>query len=172
MSINISAQNLREPQLPELIARSLRLWGVSPDNITLELTESAMMDQAASSLQSLTRFKDMGLLLAMDDFGTGYSSMARLKDLPLDELKIDMRFVRDMLTVERNEKLVRSMIDLAHALDMFVVAEGVETQDIASRLRDLACDMIQGYLVSRPLPLELFLDFVRARSTSPANAKS
>ncbi len=172
VSINISAQNLREPQLPELIARSLRLWGVSPDNITLELTESAMMDQAASSLQSLTRFKDMGLLLAMDDFGTGYSSMARLKDLPLDELKIDMRFVRDMLTVERNEKLVRSMIDLAHALDMFVVAEGVETQDIASRLRDLACDMIQGYLVSRPLPLELFLDFVRARSTSPANAKS
>jgi len=168
VSINISVQNLREPQLPELIARSLRLWEVSPENITLELTESAMMDQAASSLQALSRFKDMGLLLAMDDFGTGYSSMARLRDLPLDELKIDMRFVRDMLTVERDEKLVRSMIDLAHALGMFVVAEGVETRDIASRLRGLACDMMQGYLVSRPLPLDLYLDFVKARRGSAA----
>lgn len=127
-----------------------------------------MMDQAASSLQALSRFKDMGLLLAMDDFGTGYSSMARLRDLPLDELKIDMRFVRDMLTVERDEKLVRSMIDLAHALGMFVVAEGVETRDIASRLRGLACDMMQGYLVSRPLPLDLYLDFVKARRGSAA----
>lgn len=169
VSINISVQNLREPQLPELIARSLRLWDVSAENITLELTESAMMDQAATSLQALSRFKDMGLLLAMDDFGTGYSSMARLKDLPLDELKIDMRFVRDMVTVERNEKLVRSMIDLAHALDMFVVAEGVENQDIAARLQNLACDLIQGYLVSRPLPLDLFMDFVRARDTAAAS---
>jgi predicted signal transduction protein with EAL and GGDEF domain len=167
VSVNLSVKNLSEPELPELTARALRLWNVPPDKLTLELTETAVMDQNPGSLEALLRLKDQGLKLAMDDFGTGYSSMARLKDLPLDELKIDLRFVRDMLKTEKDEKLVRSMIELAHALEMSVVAEGVEDQGAVDRLRGLGCDLIQGYHLSKPMPLEQYREFMRARAGQP-----
>lgn len=163
VSVNISIQNLAEPELPALISRALRLWNVPPRNLIIELTETAMMEDSPGSLEALYALKDLGLKLAMDDFGTGYSSMARLKELPLDELKIDMRFVRDMLSSRKDEKLVHSMIELAHGLEMYVVAEGVETRESAERLRDLGCDVIQGYYLSKPMPHEQYQEFLRAR---------
>ncbi|HET9699801.1 MAG TPA: GGDEF domain-containing phosphodiesterase [Burkholderiales bacterium] len=163
VSVNISIQNLAEPELPALISRALRLWDVPARNLILELTETAMMEDSPGSIEALNTLKGLGLKLAMDDFGTGYSSMARLKELPLDELKIDMRFVRDMLASRRDEKLVHSMIELAHGLEMHVVAEGVETREAAERLRELGCDVLQGYYLSKPLPHEQYHEFLRAR---------
>ncbi|HSD60151.1 MAG TPA: bifunctional diguanylate cyclase/phosphodiesterase [Burkholderiales bacterium] len=168
VSVNMSVQNLGEPELPRLIARALRLWDVPPSKLILELTETAMMDENPGSLEAMLQLKELGLKLAMDDFGTGYSSMARLRDLPLDELKIDMRFVRDMLASPRDEKLVHSMIDLAHCLGMYVVAEGVETREIANRLRDMGCDVIQGYYLAKPMPMDQYREFVLARNGQPA----
>jgi diguanylate cyclase (GGDEF)-like protein len=164
VSVNISIQNLAEPELPALISRALRLWNVPPRNLIIELTETAMMEESPGSLEALHALKELGLRLAMDDFGTGYSSMARLKELPLDELKIDMRFVRDMLSSRKDEKLVHSMIELAHGLEMYVVAEGVETEEAAHRLKLLGCDVIQGYYLSKPLTPEQYRDFLRARA--------
>ncbi|HEX6828245.1 MAG TPA: GGDEF domain-containing phosphodiesterase [Burkholderiales bacterium] len=170
VSVNISIQNLVEPELPELISRALRLWGVPPRNLILELTETAMMEESPGSLRALSTLKELGLRLAMDDFGTGYSSMARLKELPLDELKIDMRFVRDILTSRKDEKLVHSMIELAHGLEMYAVAEGVETKEAADRLQALGCDVIQGYFLSKPLPPEQYREFLRTRAQPQAVA--
>jgi diguanylate cyclase len=163
VSVNVSVQNLAEPELPDLIARARRLWDVPPELLTLELTETAMMGGSAGGMEALLRLKDQGLKLAMDDFGTGYSSMARLKELPLDEIKIDLSFVRDMQSSPKDEKLVRSMIDLGHAFDMLVVAEGVETEEAADLLRRHGCDIIQGYYLSKPMPIDQYRDFVRAR---------
>src|SRR5512134_2771332 len=168
VSVNMSVQNLGEPELPRLIARALRLWNVPPAKLILELTETAMMDENPGSLEAMLQLKELGLKLAMDDFGTGYSSMARLRDLPLDELKIDMRFVRDMLASPRDEKLVHSMIDLAHCLGMLVVAEGVVTEEIAIRLQVIGCDVIQGYYLGRPMPVEQYREFVVGRNGQPA----
>lgn len=111
------------------------------------------MDNQAGTLDTLCQLKDMGLKLAMDDFGTGYSSMARMLDLPLDEVKIDMVFVKHMTTHHKHDRIVDSMINLAHRLNLSVVAEGVEDVATYERLRALGCDVIQGYLIGKAMPL-------------------
>ncbi len=154
VSVNISADDLREPDLPELVAQGLDLWGVPPDEIIIELTETAMMEGRSGAIDVLHRLKDMGLKISMDDFGTGYSSMARLLNLPLDEVKIDMTFIRDLTRSEPHERIVDSMIGLGHRLGLNVVAEGVEDATTLERLRALGCDMAQGYYIGRPVPLD------------------
>lgn len=161
VSINFSAGNLREPDLVDLVAQGLDLWGVPAERIVIELTETAVMEEHRGSLEALNRFKEMGLGIAMDDFGTGYSSMARLRELPLDELKIDISFIRHLAAKPAHERIVDSMIGLSHKLGMRVVAEGVEDAVTRERLRALGCDMIQGYLIGRPMA---FPDFVAAVS--------
>jgi len=153
VSINFSADDLRDPELTELVLQGLSLWNVPPEDITIELTETAVMDNQAGTLDTLCQLKDMGLKLAMDDFGTGYSSMARMLDLPLDEVKIDMVFVKHMTTHHKHDRIVDSMINLAHRLNLSVVAEGVEDVATYKRLRALGCDVIQGYLIGKAMPL-------------------
>lgn len=153
ISINFSADDLRDPELTELVLQGLSLWNVPPEDITIELTETAVMDNQAGTLDTLCQLKDMGLKLAMDDFGTGYSSMARMLDLPLDEVKIDMVFVRHMTTHHKHDRIVDSMINLAHRLNLSVVAEGVEDVATYERLRTLGCDVTQGYLFGKAMPL-------------------
>ena len=153
VSINFSADDLRDPELTELVLQGLSLWNVPPEDITIELTETAVMDNQAGTLDTLCQLKDMGLKLAMDDFGTGYSSMARMLDLPLDEVKIDMVFVKHMTTHHKHDRIVDSMINLAHRLNLSVVAEGVEDVATYERLRTLGCDIIQGYLIGKAMPL-------------------
>lgn len=153
VSINFSADDLRDPELTELVLQGLSLWNVPPEDITIELTETAVMDNQAGTLDTLCQLKDMGLKLAMDDFGTGYSSMARMLDLPLDEVKIDMVFVKHMTTHHKHDRIVDSMINLAHRLNLSVVAEGVEDVATYERLRTLGCDVIQGYLIGKAMPL-------------------
>lgn len=175
ISINFSADDLRDPELTELVAQGLALWNVPAGDITVELTETAVMANHAGTLDTLYKLKDMGLKLAMDDFGTGYSSMARMLDLPLDEVKIDMIFVRHMATRHKHERIVDSMITLAHRLNLSVVAEGVEDLATYQRLRTLGCDVIQGYLIGKAMPLPELIEAVNNQAfdflrTSPHTA--
>ncbi|MBT9611671.1 MAG: EAL domain-containing protein [Burkholderiales bacterium] len=154
ISINLSAHDLIQAELPALLTQALSTWGVPPEQVVMEITETAIMDDQRARATTLERLKEIGVQLAIDDFGTGYSSLARLKYLPVDELKIDVSFIRHMLHDIRDENIVRSIIDLAHHLKLRVVAEGVEDDATLQRLIDMGCDVAQGYFLSPPLPLE------------------
>lgn len=117
-----------------------------------EITESAIMDDPNHAIETLDRLHALGIRLAVDDFGTGYSSLSYLKRMPVDELKIDKSFVMGMTEHKDDETIVRSTIDLAHNMGLKVVAEGVESEEVLTRLRELRCDLVQGYHLTRPLP--------------------
>ncbi|MGH8630564.1 MAG: putative bifunctional diguanylate cyclase/phosphodiesterase, partial [Burkholderiales bacterium] len=164
VSVNLSAQDLRDPKLLERINGSFATWGAQPDWIEFELTESALMEDPVTALETLRRLKGLDARLSIDDFGTGYSSLAYLQRLPVDALKIDQSFVTRMTSDEGSAKIVRSIIELAHNLDLTVVAEGVENQATLTQLGQLGCDIAQGYRISRPIPAEQFRDW-EAHST-------
>ena len=125
-----------------------------------------MIGDNRRSLDNLHRLKGLGVQLSIDDFGTGYSSMAYLKRMPLNELKIDKTFVSNMLNVKEDERIVRSIIDLAHHFDLQVVAEGVEDMPTLDALRALGCDVAQGYLFERPIPAKQFAAWLEQRSSA------
>ena len=164
VSINFSADDLRDPELTELVSQGLNLWEVPPGSVTIELTETAVMEDHPGSLETLHELKNMGLRLAMDDFGTVYSSLARILKLPLDEVKIDMLFVKNMTTQRSHARIVDSMIRLGHRLDLHVVAEGVEDMVTYERLRTLGCDTIQGYLIGQAMPLAELIETANNQS--------
>lgn len=166
VSINFSADDLRDSELLALVLQGLDVWGVPPGSVTIELTETAVMENYSGTLDTLYKLKDAGLRLAMDDFGTGYSSMARMLDLPLDEVKIDMIFVKHMTTRHTHDRIVDSMINLAHRLNLSVVAEGVEDFATYERLRVLGCDIVQGYFIGKAMPLPELIETVLHRSPS------
>ena len=151
ISINISPSNLREVDLPFYVDRALRTWNVRGSSIVIEITETAMMVEQETAHEALRQLKTHGVRLSVDDFGTGYSSMYYLAQLPLDELKIDIMFVKSMLEAPQNAKIVRSLIDLAHNLELTVVAEGVENEEILAALEHLGCDIAQGFHVGKPM---------------------
>ncbi len=134
------------------MAEILTRTGLPPGHLTLEITESALMRDAASALVVLSALKDLGVLLAIDDFGTGYSSLSYLQRFPLDILKVDRMFVEGLGRRTGGDEIVSAVIQLAHALDLQVVAEGVETELQFDVLRSLECDFAQGYLFSKPVP--------------------
>ena len=148
----LSPSNLREADLPFYVDRALRTWRVSGTSIVIEITETAMMLDPSMSHEALLQLKALGVKLSVDDFGTGYSSMQYLAQLPLDELKIDLSFVMAMLEQPQNAKIVRSLIDLAHNLELKVVAEGIESAEILAALEHLGCDIGQGYHIGKPMP--------------------
>ncbi|MDP1681918.1 MAG: GGDEF domain-containing phosphodiesterase [Burkholderiales bacterium] len=156
ISINLSAHDLIQAELPALLSQALGTWSVPAACVVIEITETAIMDDQRARATTLERLKEIGVQLAIDDFGTGYSSLARLKHLPVDELKIDVSFIRHMLRDTRDENIVRSIIDLAHHLGLRVVAEGVEDEATLQRLVEMDCDVAQGYFLSPPLPLAEF----------------
>ncbi|HNO74224.1 MAG TPA: GGDEF domain-containing phosphodiesterase [Nitrosomonas mobilis] len=167
VSINFSAEDLRDPELTELVMQSLALWQIPAEVVTIELTETAVMENDAHALQVLERFKEIGLKLSMDDFGTGYSSMARLLQVPLDEIKIDMLFVKNMLNSRMHERIVDTMINLGHQLGLRVVAEGVEDEATFARLQELGCDTVQGYLIGRGMLLPELIQLARNQTALP-----
>jgi predicted signal transduction protein with EAL and GGDEF domain len=166
MAVNVSARSLGQSgDLPDTFAELTEVWGIASGRVTLELTEGALIEPAAPTV--LTRLHEMGGRLSIDDFGTGYSSLAYLQRLPVDEIKIDRSFVRNLATVDDDATIVRSTIDLAHGLDLTVVAEGVESEDGLRVLEEYECDQAQGYYLGRPVaPEELagYLDRRPARS--------
>ena len=161
VSVNLSARNLFDPQLPDQVGNLLRTHGVPACGIEMEITESAIMADPARAMEILSRLRAMGIALSIDDFGTGYSSLGYLKKLRVDELKIDKSFVGDMVSDENDAMIVRSIIDLGHNLGLKVVAEGVEDEETWNRLAHLGCDTIQGYYISRPIPAEELIRWLR-----------
>jgi len=152
VSVNLSMWNLHDPTLPERVAGLLRAHDMPPDSLRLELTESALMADPPRTLDVLLRLAGLGVRLAVDDFGSGYSSLTYLKKLPIDELKIDQSFVREMATDTTDAAIVASTVALGHALGLRVVAEGIEDQATWDLLVGMGCDVTQGYYLSRPLP--------------------
>lgn len=156
LSINLSTRDLLDPDFPLRLSGLLGHYGLTADAFCLEITESAIMDDPQRAEATLNRLSAQGFKLSIDDFGTGYSSLAYLKRLPVNELKIDKSFVLGMADDDSDAKIVRSTIDLAHNLGLSVVAEGVETEALLRRLRELHCDEAQGYHIGKPLPASEF----------------
>jgi diguanylate cyclase (GGDEF)-like protein/PAS domain S-box-containing protein len=153
ISVNLSARSLHDPELPPYVARTLQVYGVERGRIVLEVTESAAMRDPALTAQLLGELKTAGALVALDDFGIGHSSLAYLRNFPVDLLKLDQSFIRE-IGDPRNEQLLESLITLAHRMGARIVAEGVEEQHQLDWLRATGCDFIQGFLLGRPAPPE------------------
>ena len=156
VAVNLSVRNLLDRTLPAEIDRLLTAYHLPPEALQLEITESVLMSDPERVLATVTRLNALGVRLSVDDFGTGYSSLANLRQMPIDELKIDRSFVSPMLQDESDLIIVRSTINLGHDLGLRVIAEGVEDEPTLNRLARLGCDLAQGYHLSRPLPAEQF----------------
>ena len=168
MSVNVAVGQLRDPAFPGLVSAVLSETGLTPDRLCLEITESSLLREADHSAAELVRLKQLGIDLAMDDFGTGYSSLAYLRHLPVDELKIDRSFISRLGRAGRDRHLVEAIVGMAQALDLAVVAEGVESDEQLEFLRGLGCKLAQGYLFSPAVPADELLALASAsRSPSP-----
>ncbi|MBM4207605.1 MAG: EAL domain-containing protein [Gammaproteobacteria bacterium] len=151
VSVNLSAKDLHDPELPDLISGVAVSSNIKPSWIILEITESSVMSEPENALGIIKRLHGMGYQFSIDDFGTGYSSLAYLKKLPLSEIKIDKGFVMDILNSENDAAIVKATINLGHNLGLTVTAEGVESKEIMTRLMDFSCDVAQGYFLSKPV---------------------
>lgn len=154
VAINLSVYQLRESGLAQRIAQALQHHQVQPEQLLCEITESIAMEDAQATQRTLEELRSIGVFLSIDDFGTGYSSLSYLRQLPAQQLKIDASFVRELATQETARAVVQAVINLAHALDLRVVAEGVETQDQSDILLKMGCDELQGFFYARPMSAE------------------
>jgi diguanylate cyclase (GGDEF)-like protein len=170
VAVNLSARNLVEPSFADFVEDLLASHDIAPERLELEVTESALIEDPVRSHAMLNRLATMGVTIAVDDFGTGYTSMAQLEQMPLKTLKIDRSFVIRMIEDPNGATLVRAIVELAHEFGLEVVAEGVEDEEVTARLREMGCDIGQGFLWSRPVPsselatVMLALSFRRAAS--------
>ena len=160
LSVNLSTHDLLDRRLADRVQHHLNINHVDPAMLTLEITESSLLIDAPRSRATINELHEVGVSLSIDDFGTGYSSLSYLRRLPVGELKIDQSFVANVLLDEQDEVIVRSTIDLGHNLGLVVVAEGVENNEVLERLRQLGCDVAQGYCISRPLSPDQFLSWL------------
>ena len=161
MAVNLSAVQFRRSDLLRTVTRALVDSGLEPARLELELTESLLIDDAEQVLETLRRLKALGVCLSIDDFGTGYSSLAYLKRFAVDKLKIDQSFVRDIVTDPDDAAIVRAIISMARSLKLKVIAEGVETSELASILNLYHCDEAQGYHYARPMPAQALVEWVQ-----------
>ncbi|HNM55931.1 MAG TPA: EAL domain-containing protein [Thauera aminoaromatica] len=160
IAVNVSARQFHQPDFVASVKDTVRAAGVDPCRLELELTESAILSDMDETIRRMNELRALGIRFALDDFGTGYSSLSYLKRLPLDQLKIDQSFVRDMAEDEGSEAIVLAILSLSHALGLEVVAEGVERPEQRDFLRHHGCDCFQGYLFGKPLPMEAWGDFL------------
>jgi diguanylate cyclase (GGDEF)-like protein/PAS domain S-box-containing protein len=164
MAINLSVRNLQDPLLPSQMMQMIRSLGIEPALLNFEITESAIMTNIESVVKTISFLKHEGINFSIDDFGIGYTSLSYLKKLAVKSIKIDRSFIKNMLTNQEDHLIVRSTIDLAHSLNLRVIAEGVEDQETLEKLLALDCDEAQGYFISRPIPAE---DLLRWTNESP-----
>ncbi|WP_170312065.1 EAL domain-containing protein [Kosakonia quasisacchari] len=154
LSINLSPSQFEQHDIYDQITDSLQRYHIDPMQLTLEITENTALKNLERSVQLLNQFAQLGITVAIDDFGTGYSNMLMLKRLPATELKIDRSFVKDIRDNSRNVKIVSTIIDIAHSMNMHVVAEGIETAEQQALLTNMGCAYLQGFLFARPLPVD------------------
>ena len=156
VGINLSARQFMQADLVDQIKMLIQQYEIKPDNIDLEITETIAMQDADNSINKMHQLKELGVKLSMDDFGTGYSSLSYLHQFPLDVLKIDRSFVKDIVGNSEDGAIARAVIAMAHSMNLKVIAEGVETEEQYQFLKDHECEIIQGYLISKPVPAKEF----------------
>jgi EAL domain-containing protein (putative c-di-GMP-specific phosphodiesterase class I) len=161
VSVNLSARQFKQVNLAQQVAEALAATGLSAQCLKLEITESAIMEEAQAAIATLSQLRALGVQVQIDDFGTGYSSLSYLHRFPVDTLKIDRSFIWRMGVDGDNTEIVRTIITLAHELGMSVIAEGLETPEQLERVTRLACEQGQGFLISRPLAVEQVAQFIR-----------
>lgn len=177
VAINISAQTFQSTDLAGFVEGLINRYMIPGERLELEVTERSMMSGAQQSVERMAALKALGITLSIDDFGTHYSSLAYLKKLPIDIIKIDQSFIRELLTDRNNASIVMAIMSMAKAMDLRTVAEGVETERQLKFLEQIQCDIFQGYLLSKPLSAEAFeqwlsqqaLDQVRDQGRESAN---
>jgi diguanylate cyclase (GGDEF)-like protein/PAS domain S-box-containing protein len=164
VAVNISAKSLLDQDLPQKVHAALARWNVDPRFLKIEITESSIMADPAHALAILAMLQSMGVRLSVDDFGTGYSSLTHLRELPIDEIKIDKSFVAQMTVSDADAAIVRTVIHLAHDLGKQVCAEGVENEATWRMLSDLGCDLAQGYWIAKPMPANELMQWLSENS--------
>jgi EAL domain-containing protein (putative c-di-GMP-specific phosphodiesterase class I) len=169
MAVNISAVQLQQRDFTAVVRAAVAESGIAPELLQLEITESAAMQNFELTMETLRELRTLGVGLAVDDFGTGQSSLIYLKHFPIDTVKIDKEFLREVTSDETAAAIVSYVINLAHTLGLKVVAEGVETEEQYTFLRHYACDMMQGYLFSKPMPVAEVAPFL---TQGPARPKT
>ncbi|MBL8860796.1 MAG: EAL domain-containing protein [Planctomycetes bacterium] len=172
VAVNLSSVQFREPGLEGTIARVLEDTGLAPEGLELELTESMLLRDADATLEALHTIQSMGVHMSIDDFGTGYSSLSYVKRFPVDALKIDQSFVRDMTASPTGSAITTSIVLMGKSLGLAVVAEGVETRSQVEFLRVLECDEAQGYFFSRPVPAEAAAECIRTGFAALLDART
>ena len=159
ISINMSRMDFIRREDTHKIITLAKQYNIDPKDVHLEVTETAYMDNPGSVLDGVNELKDYGFAIEMDDFGSGYSSLSVFGEMPVDVLKLDMLFIQQKQS-DKGDKTIKYIIDLAKALDLKVIAEGVETVEQASRLQNMGCDYAQGFFYSRPIPMDEFEEYV------------
>jgi EAL domain-containing protein (putative c-di-GMP-specific phosphodiesterase class I) len=163
VAVNLSARQFSDDNLLNDISVILAETGMDPRQLELEITETMLMRDTEKTVSILTRLKAMGIRIAIDDFGTGYSSLATLKQFPLDTIKIDRSFIRDIVTSAEDKGLTEAIIAMGRTLSLTVIAEGVETGEQADFLREHACDEFQGFYLNTPAPAEAFTHLLQSQ---------
>ena len=163
VSVNLSSRDLQDEYLPYYILQIIKEEGLTPDRLTLEITENSVMQDLRHAITVLECLRDIGVHISMDDFGTGHSSLAQIKNMPLYEIKIDKSFITNMMSDEQNEAIVHTTIELAHHMNLRVVAEGIEDEETLRQLSDMGCEEAQGYCLSKPVPSTELVDWLENR---------
>jgi EAL domain-containing protein (putative c-di-GMP-specific phosphodiesterase class I) len=167
IAVNLSHYQFSQPDLHHKILNVIKSTGFSPDYLELELTESSLVKDMEMTVATLKELRTIGIKISMDDFGTGYSSLSYLQQLPIDTLKIDRCFIRNLSKSPENRAITAAIIQMAHTLNLKVVAEGVEIEEERRFLAEHSCDEIQGYLFSRPVPANEFAELVKVEKKLP-----
>jgi PAS domain S-box-containing protein len=162
VGVNISAEELASPEFLQYVTKFTQTHGLPAELLEIEITETALMKDVVMATSNLRKIRDMGASIAIDDFGTGQASLAYLKNFPIDRLKIDQSFVNGALINKTDQEIISSIVKLAHALELEVIAEGVEEEEHIKLLEALGCDEVQGFYMARPMPADDFVDFVKA----------
>ncbi|MFN7752357.1 MAG: putative bifunctional diguanylate cyclase/phosphodiesterase [Pseudomonadota bacterium] len=170
LSVNVSPVDLHEADFPDMVEHALDTWSVTADRLTLEITETAPVREPRQVLSILERLRRIGVRLSIDDFGTGHSSLALLRQLPVNELKIDQQFVRGMRESKASLDIVRTTLDLSRNFGLSTVAEGIEDPETLAALRDLGCQSGQGWTIARPAPIDQLVEWLRARAPAASAA--
>jgi len=168
VAVNLSASIL-DKDIVDLVMGAIRTWDVPPDQLVLEVTENTIMEHPETCLQTLEQLRSNNIMLSIDDFGTEYSSFSYLKRLPVQELKIDQSFVKEMLHNQDDAHIVQAMLDLGRTFGLKVIAEGIEDWGTLDRLTTMGCDYGQGYYIARPMPFEELLEWIEHSGWAGSN---
>lgn len=172
MSVNVSPRQFYQPDFVAQVQQALEVTGARAERLELELTEGMLLEDVEDTIRKMVQLKALGVSFSLDDFGTGYSSLSYLKRLPLDKLKIDQGFVREVVTSSNDAAIARSIIALGHSLGLQVIAEGVETEAQRAFLEENGCNFWQGYLFSRPQPAADFEAWARSYNAETTNLQA